>query len=120
MNFLIDMPLSPGVARWLRTQGHAADHASEMGLGRASDTEILSSAIQQTRVVITADLDFPRLLALEEAGGPGLILLRGGNFTEVESRNRVARVLAAIPIDELPRCIVVVDQERIRRRRLPI
>ena len=32
--------------------------------------------------VITADLDFPRLLARPGSTGPGLILLRGGNYSE--------------------------------------
>jgi predicted nuclease of predicted toxin-antitoxin system len=38
------------------------------------------------RVIITADLDFPRLLAVLGSTSPGLILLRGGNYTEAESR----------------------------------
>ena len=39
----------------------------------------------QHRVVVTADLDFPRLLATVGASGPGLILLRGGDYSESES-----------------------------------
>ena len=77
-------------------------------------------ALAGSRVVITADLDFPRLFALMGAGDPGLILLRGGNYSESESLECVRRVLAAVPEEELPRSIVVVDPERIRRRWLPV
>lgn len=42
MKFLIDMPLSPGIARWLVEHGYNAVHAFEIGLDRASDTVILS------------------------------------------------------------------------------
>src|SRR5690242_19328905 len=70
------MALSPDLAVWLRSQGHDAVHASDLALNRAADTQILSIARDDGRVVISADLDFPRLLALAGAAGPGLILLR--------------------------------------------
>jgi predicted nuclease of predicted toxin-antitoxin system len=87
---------------------------------RTPDSEILQFATRDDRVVITADLDFPRLLAALGSAGPGLILLRGGNYSEAESRDCLRRVLMSIVQDELPRSIVVVDRERIRRRWLPV
>lgn len=120
MNFLVDMPLSPDLAGWLRAQGHDAVHASELSLHQSPDEMILAAAAGQNRVIITADLDFPMLLAISRAGGPGLILLRGGNYTEAESLECVSRVLMSIAHDELPKSIVVVDRERVRRRWLPI
>ena len=120
MRFLVDMPLSPDVAAWLVAQGHDAVHATWLGLNQAPDSEILRSATVEGRVLITADLDFPRLLATMQATGPGLILLRGGNYSEAEAIDAVRRVLAAIRDEELPRSIVVVDHEKIRRRALPV
>jgi predicted nuclease of predicted toxin-antitoxin system len=76
VKFLVDMALSPDLAIWLRSQGHDAVHAAELALNRAADSEILSMSLDARRVVISADLDFPRLLALAEATGLGLILLR--------------------------------------------
>jgi len=70
------MPLSPGLALWLAQQGHDAVHALELGLARASDKVILERAQEEQRIVVTADLDYPRLLALTQAEGPGLILFR--------------------------------------------
>jgi predicted nuclease of predicted toxin-antitoxin system len=120
VKFLIDMPLSPELARWLRAEGHDAVHANELSMHRTPDSEILQVAARDDRVVITADLDFPRLLAALGSTGPGLILLRGGNHSEAESRDCVRRVLMSIAQAELPRSIVVVDRERIRRRWLPV
>jgi predicted nuclease of predicted toxin-antitoxin system len=82
VKFLIDMPLSPELALWLRAQDHDALHANELSLNRAADTEILSMALADGRVVVTADLDFPRLLAMLGTLGPGLIFLCGGNYSE--------------------------------------
>ena len=116
----MDMALSPDLAVWLRSQGHDAVHASDLALNRAADTQILSIALDGKRVVISADLDFPRLLALAEAAGPGLILLRSGNYSEAESLECVRRVLMSVAAEHLPRSIVVVDHKSVRRRLLPI
>jgi len=35
--------------------------------------------VREVRTVVTADLDYPRLLALAGAAGPGRILFRGGD-----------------------------------------
>ena len=73
MRFLVDMPLSPGLASWLVQQGHDAIHAAEAELHRAADDEIMERARSESRIVVTADLDYPRLLAMEQAASPGLI-----------------------------------------------
>jgi predicted nuclease of predicted toxin-antitoxin system len=79
------MPLSPELARWLRTEGHDAVHANELSMNRSLDSEILQAAARGERVVIMADLDFVRLRAELGSPGPGLILPRGGNYSEAQS-----------------------------------
>ena len=74
MKFLIDIPLSITLARWLAEAGHDALHAYDLGLERAADIDIIKRARQDQRTVITADLDYPRLLALSDASEPSLIL----------------------------------------------
>lgn len=120
MKFLIDMPLSTGLAIWLVQQGHDAVHAFELGLARASDELILEHAQGEQRVVVTADLDYPRLLALTRAEGPGLILFRGGNYSEQEAVDRLRQALETISNEELPNSIVIIEKGRIRRRWLPL
>ena len=120
MKFLVDMPLSRALAVWLKRQGYNAVHALENGLDCAPDEVILKHAKEEQRVVITADLDYPRLLAMAKAEEPGLILFRGGNFNEQQVTERLERALAVVPHEELPSSIVVIEQKRIRRKRLPI
>ena len=120
MKFLVDMPLSPALADWLVARGHDAVHASRIGLALAPDETILAHAGKEHRVVVTADLDFPRLIALAEVDGPGLILFRGGDWNEEEVVVRLQAALSAIPENELPTSIVVVERTRVRRRRLPV
>jgi len=120
VRFLIDMPLSPGLARWLLEQGHDAVHASAVGLDRALDTEIVARARDEDRIIITADLDYPRLLALSTADRPALILMRGGEWTESQVVGRLRAALAAVPESDLSRSLVVIEPARIRRRSLPL
>jgi predicted nuclease of predicted toxin-antitoxin system len=118
--FLVEMPLPPALARWLAAQGHDAVHADAVGLGRSTDREILTRARQESRTVVTADLDYPRLLALTGAEGPSLILFRGGDWSEPDVTARMQQILHVMGEGEITRSIVVADRTRVRRRRLPI
>jgi predicted nuclease of predicted toxin-antitoxin system len=71
------MPVTPQVVAYLEAAGHGAVHASSVGLALASDTQVLEVALGEGRVVVTADLDYPRLVATSKAAGPGIILFRG-------------------------------------------
>jgi len=120
LKFLIDMPVTPDAAPHLRAAGHDAIHAVDLGLARASDNELLTVARREERVIITADLDYPRLIALEQADRPGVILFRGGAYSDREMLALLDRVLARASRLDLEHSIVVVDRKRIRRRALPI
>ena len=120
MMFLVDMPLSPGLAAWLKKRGHDAVHAAELGLHRAPDIGILDRAKQEYRTIITADLDYPRLLALARATDPSLILFRDGDWSDADVIARMDEVLRVLTPADIAQSIVVVERERLRRRRLPI
>jgi len=118
MRFLIDMPLSPAVAVWLKERGHDALHVGDVGLHAAPDEEILERARSERRVVVTADLDYPRLLVLTGERGPGLILFRGGDFSERDCTERFARLFERVTPLALENAIAVVEKHRIRLRQL--
>ncbi len=118
MRFLVDMPLSPALVTWLKAQGHDAVHAGEAGLHEAPDEVILERARMEDRIVVTADLDYPRLLALTHSRGPGLILFRGGDYSEQETVERLSQVFARVSPEVMEDSIVVVERSRIRLRRV--
>lgn len=107
MKFLVDMPLSPQLAVWLRDNGHDADHVSAVGLHNAKDHSILEAARQQNRIIITA-------------ADPGVILFRGGNYSDEQMLQLLKRVLENYPENKLEHAITVADRVRIRRCPLPI
>jgi predicted nuclease of predicted toxin-antitoxin system len=120
MKVLLDMPVSPALLDVLKGHGHQGVHAHQIGKDRATDRDLLALARRENRVVVTADLDFPRLLALSMAEGPGVILFRGGNYSDAEMCDLLERVLASVSPDVLERSICVVDKSRIRITRLPL
>ena len=120
MKFLVDMPLSPDLAAWLREQGYDAVHAVALQLDRAPNVEILRRANLEGRTVITADLDYPRLLALAGNTDASLILFRNGNWSDAAVIARMTEILKALTPADITGSIMVVDRTRVRRRKLPI
>lgn len=120
MKALLDMPVSASLLSVLEVHGHEGVHAQQLGLDRAPDEDLLALARQEGRVVITADLDFPRMLALSAAEGPGLILFRGGTYSDEEMQSLLGRVLDAVETEALEHSICVVDRRRVRVTRLPL
>ena len=120
MKFLVDMALSPALAQWLQSQGHDAVHAAQLGLARTPDTDIMARAKSDSRIIITADLDYPRILALTAADGPAVILFRSGDWKEDQAIDRLSAALDVIPEEQLARSIVVIEKLRIRRRDLSL
>jgi len=120
MRFLIDMPLTPSLSTFLRELGHDAIHAADVGEATAADSALLLRARAESRVVITADLDFGRLMVEVPNKSPGIILLRGGSYSDKEMIALVQRVLHSIEHELLAESLIVIDRHRIRRRQLPI
>jgi predicted nuclease of predicted toxin-antitoxin system len=120
LKFLVDMPVTPQAVSHLQAKGHDAVHASTVGLGQEPDREILERGRAEGRIIVTADLDYPRLLALLKADSPGVILFRGGSHSNHEMLALLDRILAQADELDLEHSIAVVDQHRIRRRSLPI
>lgn len=120
MRFLVDMPLSPGLAEWLGQQGHDAIHVADLGLDRASDLDIMHRAKHEGRTIVTADLDYPRLLALSRSTDPSLIRFRDGDWSDADVVTRMSQVLQTLTAVDIANSIVVIERDRVRRRRLPI
>ena len=76
MRLLLDANLSPRLLGPLRATGHDTTHVSHVDLATASDSQIFDHAVAEGFTVVTADSDFPMLLALRRAESPSVIHLR--------------------------------------------
>jgi predicted nuclease of predicted toxin-antitoxin system len=78
VRFLLDESADARSAAYLRQHGHdvtgvATDHTAGL-----PDEHVLAIATRESRILITCDLDFGRLVFVEEQPHAGVILLRLG------------------------------------------
>ncbi len=121
MKFLVDMALSPRTVDFLKNKGYNAIRVNEIFEGRGvDDKKIYAYARENNYCIITADLDFGELLAFSQSKSPSTIILR------LEDP-RIPNV-NSILIDSLPKIsqaikdgsIIVIEDNKIRIRELPI
>lgn len=120
MKFLVDNALSPFIANGLVEKGHDALHVRDVGLAAASDSEIINLAIQQDRILISADTDFGALLAFRESTKPSFILFRQSDKRPASQLSFLLDNLPALKKELLTGCVAVFEDKRIRIRSPPI
>jgi predicted nuclease of predicted toxin-antitoxin system len=120
MRFLADMGISQRVVTWLAEQSHDAAHLRDQGLQRLEDRDIFAKAYQESRIILTWDLDFGEILALSGLQIVSAVIFRLHNTRTVHVIQRLERVLAESAQDLEDGAIISVEERRHRVRLLPI
>ncbi|MGQ0467199.1 MAG: DUF5615 family PIN-like protein [Sporichthyaceae bacterium] len=120
MRFLVDECLSPTIADLLQAAGHDAVHVVGMGLGGQPDVDVMAVAVADGRILVSADTDFGELLARTNAELPSLILHRGAEVAPAALAALLLSNLDQVREDLEHGAVVVILDDRIRVRRLPI
>ncbi len=119
MKILVDMPVSPRTAEWLRNMGHDVVHARDIGMAKATDQEIMKKAKNDNRVILTLDLDFPQIISTTSAKSPGIILLRLEKPNVENIQKHLGSLLKIKFPQDLKNSICVVEENRFRLHRFP-
>jgi predicted nuclease of predicted toxin-antitoxin system len=120
MKLLLDQGLPSSAAALLRNVGIDTIHVGEIEMSAAADIEIIQTAKEENRIVVTLDADFHTLLALAEATSPSVIRIR------IERLRAAALVTLLLQVtdecaEELSQgAAVTVEPGRIRTRCLPL
>jgi predicted nuclease of predicted toxin-antitoxin system len=96
----------------LRDAGHDVAYVTETRRGE-SDEALFQLAADQSRAILTDDLDFGHLAELEQARAPAIILTRLGSLSRAARVDRVVAVLETLVAD---RQLVVIEPAQIRLR----
>ncbi len=121
MRLLLDNNLSPKLVPPLTRVGHDVAHVRDLGMEAADDSAILATAVASGRVLVSADSDFGTLLARTHASSPSFLLVRrvvGRRVPELAAL--IADNLPVVEDDLAAGAVVVVGNDNLRIRRLPI
>ena len=116
MKLLLDQDVYALTARFLIDSGHDVVLVAEIGLAQASDEEILRTAQEQNRILVTRDRDYGNLVFVR-AIGTGVIYLRVLPITMNAVHNELAGILQTYSEEELASAFVVVEPDRHRFRK---
>ena len=111
MKFLVDEYLRPIVANGPAEAGHDVIHVGDVGLQSATDEQVMSLALERSRIVVSADTDFGELLARDRLGLPSVILLRR-NHDPADQVRTILAALADVADDLLAGAIVGIVEDR--------
>lgn len=120
MKFLADMPISPKTVQKLRERGYDAVHLFELGMQKADDERVVEFAKQENRIILTMDLGFGEILAHSREQRPGIIIFRVRYPTPTKVNSLLSRLLSSVASKEIERSIIIIEEDRVRIRRLPI
>ena len=120
LRLLADLNISPLTVALLRHEGWDVARASEFLPATAADEELLLLARQERRAILTHDLDFSALLALQGHSQPSLITLRLASGDPIEVARRLIAVAMALTEVLSQPCAVTIEDLKIRVRELPI
>ncbi len=120
MKLLLDQGLPRSSAGLLRDSGIDAVHTGECGLAQVSDQQIIDFAKAEGRVIVSLDSDFHVLLALTGAKRPSVVRIRLEGLQADDVASIIRNVLERCSDDLDSGCVVSVQADRMRIRKLPI
>ncbi len=120
MKFIADINISPQTVKKLVEKGYKIKRITEFLKPNAKDEEILDLALREKSTIITQDLDFSALLAKRGVNKPSVIVLRVNIAKPIRITEMLEKALPKIKSELSKGSIIIVEEERVRIRKLPI
>jgi len=114
LRFLVDVNVGMAVTGSLRDSGHDVVFAGDLDWCMP-DTDMLSVAHREQRIILTMDTDFGELVYHSQQSHAGVLLLRMPGASR-EDKVRVVQEIVSRYGDQLPRHFCVYRKGRLRVR----
>jgi predicted nuclease of predicted toxin-antitoxin system len=118
MKFKVDENLPVEVAELLRDAGHDAITIHDEELVGADDDEIAPVFAKEERAFMTFDLGFADIRSYPPSEYLGLIVFRLKRQDKLHVLDVCKHLLTTIGREQLTRCLWIVEEDRVRIRRL--
>ena len=120
MKLLVDMNLSPRWVGLLSEAGFEAVHWSSVGEADATDTRIISWAVENNHAVLTYDLDFGAILAASQGVRPSVVQIRANDTSPDVIGTQVVAALRQMKSEIEEGALLTIDAGRTRLTFLPL
>jgi predicted nuclease of predicted toxin-antitoxin system len=120
MKLLIDMNLSPDWVNIFSYHDIEAVHWSSVGRHDASDAEIMAYAKANNYAVLTYDLDFSAILAINRYQKPSVVQIRTGDISPAVTARLVLNALSVAAAEIEKGALITIDLNKTRMRILPL
>ena len=117
MKIKLDENMPAAMAHLLREAGYDAHTICDEGLGGAHDTEVISAATAEGRILFTFDIGFGNVHVFPYGSHAGVVVFRLRDQRWAVLEEPVRRVLASGTLERLAGRLAVVDDTRIRMAR---
>jgi predicted nuclease of predicted toxin-antitoxin system len=117
MKFLLDQDVYALTMYFLREHGHDVVTASELGMSRSQDEQLLVTASKLGRLFITRDRDYGNLVFVKLLGS-GVIYLRALPEELNKVHAELEKVLLEYTEETLRKLFVVVEADNHRIRKI--
>ena len=120
LRFLIDQNVPFAVTEWLRIQrpDWTIQHVKDLGFEGKSDSFLYQWAQENGAIVLTYDEDFADARMYPLGAHHGVIRLRVWPTTIENTQQAIARMLKQIPERSLPNSLIIIDNYKIRVRKI--
>ncbi len=116
MKFKIDENLHSDAADLLKQHGYDARTVVDQGLRGHSDTDIARICRQESRIIVTLDLDFSDIRVYPPADYEGIIVLRLNDQSRASVLQALERAIALFDTESLAGRLWIVDGHQARIR----
>lgn len=120
LHILLDQNVPYAVAAWLRMQRQSwsVRHVKDLGFEGQSDEFLFHWAQQEKAIVVTFDEDFADSRMYPLGRQHGVIRLRVWPTTIEKTVEALDRLLRQLPPEEWFESLIIIDNQKIRVRRL--
>lgn len=116
MRIKLDENMPNGLVALLRSSGHDAETVPEEKLSGAEDPIILKQAAQESRLLMTFDLDFCDVRAYPSGTHAGIVVFRLHDQRWAALKEPAGRLITSGLLDRLSGGLAIVDENRVRLR----